>query len=301
MQVSLRLKRAYTAAGVRAFDVERDIPAHCGAAAVALFVSDTLRLSEEANDAEAFAACAEAARKLSSLLLSSQKVMLTTLQGGVSCTLRAAAFTAWLVHLPPQVAAESGVLRWAADHCLHGNVGEAPWSLTDLMFALESLACHWERLCAEVWARDGQRGLCNPGSPLPRYLHYLWRQCRRFVVEDQGTLASSVHTLPYAAETEGGLHQVSVSPATVTTMCEIWRHVEAPRRLRWCLDAYAPRDADTATFLNLLSFEKNQLTVDKFRENLRERFAHRVLLVGCLLYTSPSPRDRTRSRMPSSA
>ena len=25
------------------------------------------------------------------------------------------------------------------------------------------------------------------------------------------------------------------------------------------------------------------------------------LLAGCLLYTSPSPRDRTRSRMPSSA
>ena len=27
----------------------------------------------------------------------------------------------------------------------------------------------------------------------------------------------------------------------------------------------------------------------------------RVLLSSCLLYTSPSPRDRTRSRMPSSA
>ena len=26
-----------------------------------------------------------------------------------------------------------------------------------------------------------------------------------------------------------------------------------------------------------------------------------LLLYGCLLYTSPSPRDRTRSRMPSSA
>ena len=26
-----------------------------------------------------------------------------------------------------------------------------------------------------------------------------------------------------------------------------------------------------------------------------------LLLKGCLLYTSPSPRDRTRSRMPSSA
>ena len=27
----------------------------------------------------------------------------------------------------------------------------------------------------------------------------------------------------------------------------------------------------------------------------------RVLLIGCLLYTSPSPRDRQKSRMPSSA
>ena len=26
-----------------------------------------------------------------------------------------------------------------------------------------------------------------------------------------------------------------------------------------------------------------------------------LMLIGCLLYTSPSPRDRTRSRMPSSA
>ena len=26
-----------------------------------------------------------------------------------------------------------------------------------------------------------------------------------------------------------------------------------------------------------------------------------ILLIPCLLYTSPSPRDRTRSRMPSSA
>ena len=26
-----------------------------------------------------------------------------------------------------------------------------------------------------------------------------------------------------------------------------------------------------------------------------------VAIVGCLLYTSPSPRDRTRARMPSSA
>ena len=32
-----------------------------------------------------------------------------------------------------------------------------------------------------------------------------------------------------------------------------------------------------------------------------EDIAKRLMDYGCLLYTSPSPRDRTRSRMPSSA
>ena len=32
-----------------------------------------------------------------------------------------------------------------------------------------------------------------------------------------------------------------------------------------------------------------------------QRAGNSVLTIGCLLYTSPSPRDRTRSRMPSSA
>ena len=38
-------------------------------------------------------------------------------------------------------------------------------------------------------------------------------------------------------------------------------------------------------------------------ERIQERGAHysKALLPFCLLYTSPSPRDRTRSRMPSSA
>ena len=31
------------------------------------------------------------------------------------------------------------------------------------------------------------------------------------------------------------------------------------------------------------------------------KFDNNYLLLACLLYTSPSPRDRTRSRMPSSA
>ena len=35
------------------------------------------------------------------------------------------------------------------------------------------------------------------------------------------------------------------------------------------------------------------------QDNERDKYIERV--VTCLLYTSPSPRDRTRSRMPSSA
>ena len=35
--------------------------------------------------------------------------------------------------------------------------------------------------------------------------------------------------------------------------------------------------------------------------DLRQRMRDGVDIVTCLLYTSPSPRDRTRSRMPSSA
>ena len=36
-------------------------------------------------------------------------------------------------------------------------------------------------------------------------------------------------------------------------------------------------------------------------EFLISEFRHAPLAHGCLLYTSPSPRDRTRYRMPSSA
>ena len=37
------------------------------------------------------------------------------------------------------------------------------------------------------------------------------------------------------------------------------------------------------------------------RNGKKNLFIEGVFLQGCLLYTSPSPRDRVRSRMPSSA
>ena len=50
-----------------------------------------------------------------------------------------------------------------------------------------------------------------------------------------------------------------------------------------------------------LSEESRQL-IDQCRKYLDKKVRNSSdLIYGCLLYTSPSPRDRTRSRMPSSA
>ena len=61
--------------------------------------------------------------------------------------------------------------------------------------------------------------------------------------------------------------------------------------------------------LRTMSVMKNILAEADISEEIPQDFAiydlvqflNGVSLYGCLLYTSPSPRDRTRSRMPSSA
>ena len=44
---------------------------------------------------------------------------------------------------------------------------------------------------------------------------------------------------------------------------------------------------------------RKQFRMEYFYRGIRKKYG--ILINGCLLYTSPSPRDRTRSRMPSSA
>ena len=46
---------------------------------------------------------------------------------------------------------------------------------------------------------------------------------------------------------------------------------------------------------------RNRLSFDKSQKLLKIYYSLKMLDSNCLLYTSPSPRDRTRSRMPSSA
>ena len=54
-----------------------------------------------------------------------------------------------------------------------------------------------------------------------------------------------------------------------------------------------------------LSAEQKQNVLEAFdatqRMNILAKFVNQISENSCLLYTSPSPRDRTRSRMPSSA
>ena len=70
---------------------------------------------------------------------------------------------------------------------------------------------------------------------------------------------------------------------------------------------------DHSTNKNVAARIPNLEILECFNNNIKERFSNilkkdnlalniaNALLEGCLLYTSPSPRDRQKSRMPSSA
>ena len=59
-----------------------------------------------------------------------------------------------------------------------------------------------------------------------------------------------------------------------------------------------PTDESRRDFAAILDYSKShdQIEVDQYRLKLSEEW-----ILACLLYTSPSPRDRQKSRMPSSA
>ena len=68
----------------------------------------------------------------------------------------------------------------------------------------------------------------------------------------------------------------------------------------WILDGY-PRNLSQANSLNEVLIEINQPLEVVFYLDIPEEVLVKRLLLSCLLYTSPSPRDAHESRMPSSA
>ena len=79
----------------------------------------------------------------------------------------------------------------------------------------------------------------------------------------------------------------------VTFFPYLWRHL--PRAVPKAQRRHRGEKLDLC--ISLYFLKRNPIFV--FRKCVRVLFSE--LLFSCLLYTSPSPRDRTRSRMPSSA
>ena len=97
----------------------------------------------------------------------------------------------------------------------------------------------------------------------------------RIVWDDQPITAEDVR------EKMDGTHGLKAS--TVRTLL---------RRLEG--KGYVAHDVDGRTYVYRALVEQNNVAASAVR-SIVDRFC------SCLLYTSPSPRDRTRSRMPSSA
>ena len=68
----------------------------------------------------------------------------------------------------------------------------------------------------------------------------------------------------------------------------------------WGIEFFISKDAVYFSELSPRPHDTGMVTLAG-TQNFNEFELHARALLGCLLYTSPSPRDRTRSRMPSSA
>ena len=60
-------------------------------------------------------------------------------------------------------------------------------------------------------------------------------------------------------------------------------------------------DIEGLTVVDLMRRAGIDIETVSIKESNEITTSHGIMMKTCLLYTSPSPRDRTRSRMPSSA
>ena len=278
MQVQLNLKRVLTSDDALAFDTNQDIPDHSAEAALCLYLIDILQCSM-------LPAARKATEKnLRSLVMQSRPVMLKKLSGKSDRTLRLAAFTL-LMHTMNHDQTEACVseaLTWAETNGLRASVRDVPTKLSDVLFSLEALMSHWERLNEDLWqSTDWEWG--DTGACLGGYLKVLWSLCAKLMFLDSSSnpvslLDASTFVLPYASATSSSGHELGVHTKTVVRICEIWRFIEHEKSVVFdVLPSTSFTEYDEQVFLRVFEFEKNQLRVDKFRENLRKRLVSRFL------------------------
>ncbi len=278
MEVQLNLKRVQTSEEAVYYDVKRDVSEHSAEAALCLYFSDVLAL-ESFNQL----AKEKTLANLKTIVLDANPVMLSKLSGKTECTLRLAAFSIMLSFLPSTQTEEqiSEALAWAAAHGLRSSVREIPSKLSDVLFSLETLVTHWEILMQQLWSESPPEW-GSAGASLGGYLDYLWSLCARFVLMTRSSnpaalLDASAYVLPYASAENAVGHELGLHTKTVSLMAEIWRFVEQEKTMTFAIGTTPPDNENEPLFLRVFEFEKNQLKVDKFRENLRKRLVERFL------------------------
>ena len=126
-----------------------------------------------------------------------------------------------------------------------------------------------------------------------------------------------VHTRKHSDERTESVLRASSSCVNFCIIQQLSSQLDVPERVTFkldlmryrCLHGQAPRyladhikpAIEVASRHRLRSANRHRLIVPRCRLNTYGRRAFSVAGPTCLLYTSPSPRDRTRSRMPSSA
>ena len=291
MNVQLKLDRAHLV--TNEFDFDRHIPPHCAVAAYSLFVADALALRRALrleNDEQVRTNAERCLRgNLKKAVMTTLPCSCEKLQGSVPCTLRVAAFAALLGMLPRQSrGAQQRGLEWARRNGLRANTRDTAWDLNDLMFALESLVVHWERVSESAWASETPLGYFQGDAGA--YFLFLWKQCARFLsMSRPDDIAEHMNagkfTLPYSnlpgssSSSSGSSSVIALHTNTVAQMCEVWRFVRYERFFPFSETPVdlTERAADQEQFLRAFHLEVRQLDVDKFRELLRRRLVARFL------------------------
>ena len=98
----------------------------------------------------------------------------------------------------------------------------------------------------------------------------------------------------------GNVSAVIMIGVTLFALAEIFRRYILGVVFQWGQDAviYAML-CSVAFYICVTQVKRGHLVMSAFLQLISAYGFHRT--IGCLLYTSPSPRDRQKSRMPSSA
>ena len=123
----------------------------------------------------------------------------------------------------------------------------------------------------------------------------------------EGTRERLATVLPVIPEGLGVVvHPTSAQLDLAQPVVPVLRRLTAPASRRYLAGWFTPREIHVRTWVDsgtvcLTVRDTGPGIPEEDRGRIFEAFYSTKGDKGCLLYTSPSPRDRTRSRMPSSA